>query len=144
MKYTHYLEDERKIEYEENFWNGKKTIKLDSVELQQPKKKTFILDEKEYKIKGNFLTGVKLVGESEIVIVSSLKTWEYILACLPLFLLFIGGALGGFLGALGAIISTGVMRNSKNIVFKIAISVGITIVTVLCWYVIASFILELL
>ena len=144
MKYTHYLEDERKIEYEENFWNGKKTIKLDSVELQQPKKKTFILDEKEYKIKGNFLTGVKLVGESEIVVVPSLKTWEYILACLPLFLLFIGGALGGFLGALGAIISTGVMRNSKNIVFKIAISVGITIVTVLCWYVIASFILELL
>lgn len=144
MQYTYYLQDERKIEYEESFWTGKKIIKVDGILLESPKKKFYILDEKEYKVQGNFLTGVKLIGERDITIVPPLKTWEYILACLPLLLVLFGGAIGGLLGAVGAIILATVMRRTSNIIIKIGATVGVSIVAYLCWEVIATFIISLL
>jgi hypothetical protein len=144
MKYTYFLEDGRKIEYDESFWLGKKNISVDGTTLEKPSKKTFLLDEKEYKVKGNFLTGVKLEGENEITVVPALKTWEYILALLPFILVFIGGALGGLIGAVAAIILAGFMRKSQNAIIKVLASLGISVLAFLIWFYLASAVLSIL
>jgi hypothetical protein len=57
--------------------------------------------------------------EEDIVLVRKLNVIEWILIVLPLFLVLIGGALGGALGALAACCIAMLVRTIKNIVLKI-------------------------
>lgn len=133
MKHSSLLSDGKVVTYEESFWTGKKKIKIDGVLLNQTSKKEFQYEEKTYKLSGNFITGAKLVGEKTIVVVPNLKTWEYILACLPLIMVFLGGAIGGLFGALFAMTSILVMRNCKNTFVKVLLSLVFAGCTFLAW-----------
>ena len=92
--------DGKEFIYDENIWTGKKTITVDGEKLEKDGKKSFKLGEIRYKVKGNFLTGVKLMNDTETyVLVRSLTVVEFLLSFLPCILVFFGGAIGGAIGA---------------------------------------------
>lgn len=143
MKSISQTTDGRKVEYEESFWTGKKSIKIDGNQLIKLGKKVFVLDEKKYELNGNFIFGATLSGSDEkIVLVRKLNVLEWILVALPLILVFIGGALGGALGVLAACCNAVVVRGVKNIVLKIVACLAIAIVTYIIWFVIAMMLIS--
>ena len=141
MKNTYIDETGKEIEYEESFWTGKRKITIDGVLLEAVDKKSFNYNQNTYKVKGNILFGVKLIGENEIIIVPKLKVWEYILIMLPLILVFIGGATGAIIGMLFAIVIATKLRKAKNIIIKILFSLAMTGLAYLVWYIFAITIL---
>ncbi len=142
MKAFSQTSDGRKVEYEESFWNGKKRIIIDNVVLEQIGKKVYMLDETKYTFSGNYLFGAKLESiDEDIILVRKLSVIEWILAVLPLVLVFIGGAIGGALGALGAISIAVFSRSVKNIVLKIIVGLAITAVAIGIWWCIAIMLL---
>lgn len=141
MKNIYIDETGKEIEYEESFWTGKRKITIDGVLLETVDKKSFNYNQNTYKVKGNILFGVKLIGENEIIIVPKLKVWEYILIMLPLILVFIGGATGAIIGMLFAIVIATKLRKAKNIIIKILFSLAMTGLAYLVWYIFAITIL---
>lgn len=142
MKSISQTNDGRKVEYEESFWTGKKSIKLDGNKLIKTGKKVYVYEENRYELNGNFIFGATLTGpEEKIVLVRKLNVLEWILVALPLILVFIGGALGGALGALAACSIAALARNVKNIILKIAVSVAISVVAYYIWWTIALLLL---
>lgn len=141
MKNIYIDETGKEIEYEESFWTGKRKITIDGVLLEAVDKKSFNYNQNTYKVKGNILFGVKLIGENEIIIVPKLKVWEYILIMLPLILVFIGGATGAIIGMLFAIVIATKLRKAKNIIIKILFSLAMTGLAYLVWYIFAITIL---
>ena len=129
--------DGKEFIYDENIWTGKKTITVDGEKLEKDGKKSFKLGEIRYKVKGNFLTGVKLMNDTETyVLVRSLTVVEFLLSFLPCILVFFGGAIGGAIGALAGIITSTVVRKINNVFLKILASVGIASLAFLIWFVI--------
>ena len=57
---------------------------------------------------------------------------------------FIGGAIGGFLSALAAIVNLSAIRACKNIFTSIVVSITSTLLAFGIWFVIASFLLNLI
>lgn len=134
MTETILTNDGRKIEYEESFWTGKKIIRINDEKLVPLGKKKFQYQDKQYFLKGNYLTGVTLEGlDEDIVIIRKLNVLEWILVILPLVLVALGGAIGGLLGALAAILIASFVRKTKNVFVKILICLGFTAAATLIW-----------
>jgi hypothetical protein len=55
-----------------------------------------------------------IVDDKVIDIVEPLKWYQWVWVGLPILLVFIGGALGGLIGAIGAIINAKVFRTEMN------------------------------
>ena len=143
MKSISQTTDGRKVEYEESFWTGKKSIKIDGNQLIKLGKKVFVLDEKRYELKGNYLTGVTLLSPDEnIELIRKLNVLEWILVALPLFLVLIGGAIGGAMGALAACSNAAVVRGVKNIVLKIVACLAIAGIAYIVWFAIAMMLIS--
>ena len=144
MKYNNTTSDGKKIYYEESFWTGKKTITINGEKLYSKSKKEVYYGEKSYIIKGNIITGVKLIGTNVIEVVPKLQTWEYILACLPLIMVFIGGAIGGFFAALFAFTSAFVMRTFKKPIVKVIFALIFVACTFAAWYYVSNILVSML
>ena len=143
MKSISQTTDGRKVEYEESFWTGKKFIKIDGNQLIKLGKKVFVLDEKKYELNGNFIFGATLSGSDEkIVLVRKLNVLEWILVALPLFLVLIGGALGGALGAVAACSNAAVVRSIKNVILKIIACIAIAGIAYIAWFAIAMMLIS--
>ena len=133
------------IIYEENAWNGKKTITVNGVAAQPVSKKEFLINEKKATLKGSILYGLSLTIDRETVSISPKPQWyELFFAILP-FLFFVtwgnsaalcaifpvvGGALGGALGGVSMVASLGLMQNQKNPLAKILVGIGVAAVTI--------------
>ena len=113
------------IVYNESFWTGKKALTINGVDAKPISKKEYMVNEKRAILKGSFLTGSTLLIEGETIQLSPKAKWyEIILAIIPfLFLLtwgnsaslcsifpVVGGAIGGALGGVGAVISLFLMK----------------------------------
>ena len=143
MKSISQTTDGRKVEYEESFWTGKKSIKIDGNQLIKLGKKVFVLDEKKYELNGNFIFGATLSSSDEkIVLVKKLNVLEWILVALPLFLVLIGGALGGALGAVAACSNAAVVRSIKNVILKIIACIAIAGIAYIAWFAIAMMLIS--
>ena len=70
------------------------------------------------------------IAGSPIEIVPALRAYEYVWIGLPLVLIAIGGALGGFLGALGAVANGRVFRGDRGTAAKYVLAALITLATV--------------
>jgi hypothetical protein len=81
------------------------------------------------KLKYNFLDPIPkvTVGDESIELAPSLKWYEYAWAGIPVLLIFVGGAIGGFVGALSACASGRVFRSNFSAPAKYAVSAVITI-----------------
>ena len=148
------------IVYEESFWTGKRTISVNGVKWERSKhdKKEYFHETAEGKevltLKGNYLTGISVWYKGRVVEVLSKPTWYEILIAIfplifvciwgnaePLVMIFpiIGGAIGGFVSALGGATAMLVMRSMKvtkqKILVGCAISLGSIIVCGMLGYI---------
>lgn len=134
------------IIYEEGAWTGKKNIWINDVRLVKEDKKTFVYsngeESKTVYLKGNFVTGVSLfIGNETIEVVPSAK-WYEIICSVFIFLLNLvwgnslslcaiipiaGGAIGGGISGLIAMMNILLMKSAKQIGLKLAIWIAMIV-----------------
>src|SRR5258706_2827020 len=96
--------------------------------------------ETEIQLKYNLLDPVpkiKIAGET-LEVVPSLHWYEYAWIGIPVLLIFSGGAIGGFVGALGAVASGRVFRGDYSTPAKYGLSALITVGAVVAFVVLAT------
>ena len=146
------------IEYNENFWTGKRTIKINDIVLKKVKKNIYTSEGYDAVVTGSLLSGIVLKANGiYISIYGKPSTYEFVLAFLPLIFVIIwgniphlcsifpivGGAIGGAIsGAFGAA-SLMLMNAQTKLRNKLLISFVSFIATVLVCYLVAIVILSL-
>jgi hypothetical protein len=91
-------------------------------------------------LKYNFLDPipkVKVAGDS-IELAPPLHWYEYAWIGIPVLLIFVGGAIGGFVGALGAVASGRVFRSGRSAPAKYGLSALITLGAFIAYAVLAT------
>ncbi|WP_410750980.1 hypothetical protein [Citrobacter sp. U14242] len=80
-----------------------------------------------------------IVIDGEKIPLAPPMTWyEYVLLCLPFLLIFIGGAIGGFVGLVGAMINASIIRGQGSVIARYGYALLVTIISYLVFFVIAS------
>ena len=150
------------IEYDENFWTGKRELTIGGQKLLKKKKNVYMLNDEngelECRIKGSFLTGATLYIEQDVIQLSAPCKW-YEICCSALICVFVltwgnspslckifpivGGAIGGGISGLGACVSLFLMRRTKNAGLKLLVWLGMFVATILLCFLVAEFILML-
>lgn len=80
------------------------------------------------------------IDNVKIEIAPAINGFAYIWAALPIVLLFIGGALGGLIGALATYLNFRIFRNTKNTAQKYIFTFLITLSAVLLFIIIVTII----
>ena len=151
------------IEYNENFWTGKKEIYVDGRLLKKQTKDKYVYrtDEEELvvRIKGNYLSGVTLtIIDTYVEIIPKTTPVEYILAILPLIFVIVwgnspylcsifpvvGGAIGGGIAGLIGAVGILFMKKTKSVIEKILVGLVALAVAVLTCFIVAVSILSAL
>lgn len=141
------------IVYEESFWTVRKSLTIGGRPLMMIKRGAYVLQNADgtqtnVLIKGNFLSGVKLEINNEIVIISQTKWYEWVLSIIIFawnmvwgnsvalceIVPVIGGAIGGLICALFMMINLALMRKTKNVGLKLLIWVAMLGASFLCCY----------
>ncbi|PKO13396.1 MAG: hypothetical protein CVU39_19530 [Chloroflexi bacterium HGW-Chloroflexi-10] len=78
------------------------------------------------------------VDGKTIVVAESFKWYQWIWIILPVSLVFVGGLLGGLIGATGFILNSKIFRTDVNGVLKFLIAGGITAASVIAYFTIAT------
>ncbi len=140
------------IVYDENIWTGKKTLTVNGENAKTISKNIFEADGKTLTISGSLLTGIKLFTDDETIEISPKPKWyEITLAVLPLVFLLtwgnspalcaifpvVGGAIGGALGGLGAVISLLYMKKADSPLKKVLIGTVALVATILIAFLLA-------
>ena len=140
------------IVYNENFLTGKKSLTVNDNDATPVSKTTFTVNDLTVKVSGNYLTGVNLIINDEVIeITAKPKVYEFILALLPfafnliwgnsvvLCSIFpvVGGGVGGGIGTILSLLSLSFMQKTKNPLLKILIGVAVLVANVLLSYFIA-------
>ena len=87
--------------------------------------------------RNNFLDVPKLIVENKVVNVAKPLAWyEWVWNGWPIALLFGGGALGGFFGALAIVINLNVFRSQQNTLLKYVITGAISLTAVIAYLII--------
>lgn len=151
------------IEYNENFWTGKRELTIGGQKLLKKKKNVYTFNSEtgnlDCRIKGSFLTGATLHIDQDVIQLSEPCKW-YEIFCSVLIFAFVliwgnipqlcmiipivGGAIGGGISGLGACLSLFLMRQAKNVGSKLLVWLGIFAATVVLCFLIAEFLLILL
>ena len=151
------------ITYKENAWTGKKEITINGISLAKQKKNVYRYDNGEnalsVTVQGNFLIGVKLVIANETIALTKAAAWYEIACSVAIFVLvlawgnnaylcsifpIIGGAIGGFVSGLMAMLNLWAMKSIKKVGFKLAVALLMLIATVMICFVLAVAFLLLL
>lgn len=150
------------IEYEENFWTGKRELTVNGQKLTKQKKNEFILNREDgtsiCRVKGSFLTGVTLyIDQDPIALTETCKWYEWVCSIsIVVFILIwgnipalcqiiplVGGAIGGAIGGIALCLNLLLMRKVKSVWQKLLIWLGCFAGTVLVCFAIAMSILIL-
>ena len=150
------------IEYDENFWTGKREITVGGQKLLKKKKNVYTFNSEtgnlDCRIKGSFLTGATLHIDQDVIQLSESCKW-YEIFCSVLIFAFVliwgnvpslcrifpivGGAIGGGISGLGACVSLFLMKRTKNAGLKLLVWLGMFVATILLCFLVAEFILML-
>ena len=92
------------------------------------------------KLKINFADPIPvlLVNDHEVRLARALEWYEYAWACIPIVLVFIGGALGGGIGAAGTYTNTRILRSDRGVAAKYLLSGLVTLGAIVAFFVAAS------
>lgn len=138
---------------QESFWTGKKDIAINGVPLEKVGKNEYVYTKDGNKFaattRGNFLSGVTLTIGAKTIKLCSGPTWYEIALSVLIFAFIlvwgnipqavaimplVGGAIGGFVSALFAMLNLICMKSVKNVGLKLLIFVlffGATLLV--CW-----------
>ncbi len=141
------------ILYNEGDWSGKKKIKINDVELQKIGRNKWTYEfggeTLEVSVKGSFLMGAALTIGNEKIQVTEKPTWySYVLSVLTVAFVIIwgasvtlvkifpivGGALGGGISALYAVLNLYLAGKVKSAGYKLLIGLGMFAAAVLTCY----------
>ncbi|MBQ8746426.1 MAG: hypothetical protein IJZ08_00990 [Clostridia bacterium] len=144
------------IVYTENIWTGKKHLTANGADVPAVSKKEFLLGGEKAIVKGSMFLGISLCLPNETIQISPKTKWyEIVLSGLPLAFLMawgnspalcavfpvVGGAIGGALGGLLSSWSLLLIKKIESIALKILTGIGMTVLTMLCGFVIALLLL---
>ena len=151
MKISAQVEGLGNVVYQESFWTGKKTIKVNDVTCERSKadKKEYSFDTPEGKevftVEGGMLKGVSVWHKGKTTVVLPRPAWyEVLIAIIPFIFVMgwgnvealvmiipmVGGAIGGAISALGGCIALIVMRQMKDIKEKLIVGLSIAVGTI--------------
>lgn len=83
---------------------------------------------------------ILMVDEQPIRLAPKLEWYELVWACFPIVLLFVGGALGGLLGAGGAAFNIQIFRSKMPVVARYALAAVVTFCCLLLFIIVGSII----
>lgn len=151
------VRDERygEIIYQESFWSGKKKISINGTQLAEMGKNEYLYlfnDSRVFvNLKGNFMKGVTLtINGDKVKVVPSIRWYEvfWIILMAAVVLVWgnsptlcsivpiVGGAIGGAILGLCAVITLVLMKMTRKVGFKLLIGLGMLVLTVLsCFFV---------
>ena len=132
------------ILYDESIWSGSATICINGIKLEKTGKKEYRLPSGSTALlTGNFITGVKLNVDGEVVVVSRAASWYEIAISVAFFVLImiwgnnaslcailpviggaVGGALGGGFASLGLAISATMVKPWQKILSVVGAGVA--------------------
>lgn len=79
-----------------------------------------------------------VIDGEKIPLTPPMAWYEYVLLCLPFLLIFIGGAIGGFVGLVGAMINASIIRGQGSVIARYGYALLVTIICYLVFFVMAS------
>ncbi|MBR5388289.1 MAG: hypothetical protein IK147_02330 [Clostridia bacterium] len=148
------------IIYEENFWTGKKNLTVNGKPLKKTSRTTFCFEDgTTATLKGGFFSGAKVTVKNVTVnLISPPKWYEIAIAIFMLAFVIawgnsprlceifpiVGGAIGGGISGIFAMLSVLVMKRAKNPLIKVLIGIVFFAVLVLVLYLIAMFIIDII
>ena len=160
MKVTQHHDGYGQIEYEEDFWTGKRELTINGVKLTKQKKNVFVLNQEsgalDCRIKGSYLSGVTLYVDQDVIELTPPCKWYEMVCSVSIFMLIliwgnvpalceilpvVGGAIGGAISGLAACVNLLMMKKAKNVVQKLLIWLGIFVGTFFVCFLIADLIL---
>ncbi|WP_163323866.1 hypothetical protein [Draconibacterium mangrovi] len=91
-------------------------------------------------LKNNFLDPIPkvFVNNNQIHIAKEIKWYEYIWTGLPILMVLQGGLLGALLGLIALRLNLNIFRGDKKIISKYLLTLGISLVFVICYLTIAT------
>jgi hypothetical protein len=91
-------------------------------------------------LKASFLDPApKAIIDGTVVAIAKPLTWpQYALGALPLALIFFGGAIGGVIGAVGAMQNINILRSERTTTAKAGLVVAISVASLIAYLVVAS------
>ncbi|MFB9053172.1 hypothetical protein ACFFVB_08780 [Formosa undariae] len=155
MKYKFQLPDFRdsNFEIETSIWTGKSKLFKDDVQIEQSKEKGrpfLIPNGTNDLVKAfpkpsfpDFIPTLEINGVKNLI-ADKLKWYQYVLGGLPILLIFVGGLVGGVLGALAAITNFNIFRQEGTEASKYLKVIGISIMTFILYFVLVTLITELI
>lgn len=141
------------FELETSIWSSKITLRKDDIEIEQSREKgkPFIIPRENQDIVKAFpkTTYPELIPAFEIngtkyEILEKLEWYKYLIGGLPLILIFIGGGVGGAIGALGALLNFNIFRQDGVEINKYLKVIGISLASVFLYIVLVSLISDLI
>ncbi|CAH8292722.1 hypothetical protein EV196_10374 [Mariniflexile fucanivorans] len=155
MKYSFKLADfpDSNFEIEISNWTGKSKLLMDNLQIEQSKEKG-----KPYLIPSTNGECIKafpkqsfpdLIPALEIngiknQIVEKLIWFQYVLGGLPILLLFVGGAIGGAIGVLGAMLNFNIFRQEGTEISKYIKVIGVVAGSYILYTILTIFLLKLI
>lgn len=150
MKFKFTLENSNispfEIEIHRSFWTGGIKVLVNGKKAQRLKEtgKPFSIPMQDGSMKKMYVKGAGLdptpiifLDDREIILSKRLVPYEIPLAILPFTLVFVGGALGGLLGASAVVINFRIFRAQHSKTVKILSSLGITLGTIIVFLILA-------
>lgn len=115
--------------------------KIEAKETTKADKKSFLLQDKNIGIKGNFLSGVTLTTEDETIVMCSNKWYESILIFMPYLYIILGiffGAIGGGLSTIAAVsccvTNAYILRSKGNLAVKVILCLVLFTALFVIWF----------
>lgn len=154
MKYHFKLPDfpNSDFEIETSIWTGKSKLLKDNVVLEQSKErgKPFLIPNDTGQILKafpkptfpDFVPSLEING-SKYSVAEKLKWYQYIIGGLPIILLFLGGAIGGGIGAVASIYNFNTFRQENTNSIKYLKVIGITILAFTAYFIFSYFFMKL-
>lgn len=141
MKYLFKLDEKNTLEIDRSFWLGKVRVFFNGTEvIKQAGEKFFRLkpgrkSEKLLKILGAGIDGVPraYIDGKRLQLARKLEWYENLVACAPLILVFIGGALGGAIAAVATVFNFSIIRMEKSYAVRLLYIFTVTIASLVIY-----------